>query len=393
MTRVATWWLVWRLTQSALMVGVVNFASQMPAFLLAPVAGVWIDRLDRQRLLVGTQVCAMLQSFGLAVLAFCPFDNQVKVILLIVLCVCQGLINAFDMPARQAFVVEMVEDRNDLSNAIALNSSMVNLARMVGPSVAGLLVAIVGEGWCFLIDGFSYIAVILSLMMMRVAAREVAAVKKNTLEELREGWQYVKGFVPIRTILLLVCIVNLVGMPYRVVLPAFAGKTLDGGSGIFGFLLAAAAIGALMGAAVLAARRTVLGLGKQIPITAAVFGLGLMLFGTTHTVWTALPLMVLVGFGSMLTMSSCNTLLQTIVDEDKRGRVMSFYTMSAMGMASVGGLLIGYLSHSIGIEWSLILGGALCLIGAAWFARSLPRLRHYVRPIYRAKGILPKVAR
>lgn len=391
MTRVATWWLVWRLTNSAFMVGVVNFAGQMPAFLLAPFAGVWVDRLDRHRLLVVTQVLAMIQSFGLAAVAFADFDNRYKIILLIALCAFQGFINAFDMPTRQAFVVEMVEDKNDLGNAIALNSSMVNLARMIGPSIAGLIVAAVGEGWCFLIDGFSYIAVIISLLLMHIVARERASTKRATLVELREGWQYAMGSMPIRTILLLLCIMSLMGMPYRILLPAVVGQVLHGDSVTFGVLLAATAVGALVGATMLAARRSVLGLGKQIPITAAVFGFGLMLFAVSPTLWISLPLLVMVGFGSMLVMASSNTLLQTIVEEDKRGRIMSFYTMSAMGMVSLGGLLTGALSHRIGISWCLIICGVCCVAGAAWFARSLPMLRHHVRPIYREKGILPEI--
>ena len=391
MTRVAALWLVWRLTNSALMLGVVNFAERIPAFILAPFAGVWVDRMDRHRLLVITQVMAMFQSFGLAAVAFSHLDPQLKIILLIVLCVFQGLINAFDMPARQAFVVEMVEDKNDLGNAIALNSSMVNLARMIGPSIAGLIVAMLGEGWCFFIDGFSYIAVIVSLLLMHITAREITTSKRATMVELLEGWRYTAGFMPIRTILLLLCLLSLVGMPYRVLLPAVVGNVLHGNSGTYGFLLAATAVGALVGATMLAARRNVLGLARQIAFTTAIFGLGLVLFALSHSLWISLPLLIAVGFGSMLVFASSNTLLQTIVEEDKRGRVMSFYTMSGMGMVSLGGLLMGALSHRIGIEWCLIICGTCCVAGAVWFGRSLPRLRHYVRPIYREKGILPEL--
>jgi MFS family permease len=390
MTQVATWWLVWRLTNSAFMVGVVNFAGQMPAFVVAPLAGVWIDRLERHRLLVITQVFAMLQSFGLAAVAFANIDKEHKIILLIALCAFQGLINSFDGPTRQAMVVEMVEDKNDLGNAIALNSSMLNLARMIGPSIAGLAVALVGEGWCFTIDGISYIAVIASLLMMRVTPREIAS-KKNTLVELREGWRYATRFMPIRTILTLLCIVSLGGMSYRVLVPAVAEKILHGNSVTFGLLMGSTAVGALIGAIVLAARQSVLGIDKQILYTTAVFGLGLMLFGVSHSMWLSLPLLAVVGFGNMLVDSSGNTLLQTIVDEDKCGRVMGLYRMSN-AFASLGGLLIGALSNSIGLTWCLIICGACCLAGAVWFARTLPRLRLSVRPVYREKGILPRPA-
>lgn len=390
MTNVAMLWLVWRLTDSALILGVVSFASRVPTFLLAPFAGVWIDRLNRHRVLVVTQAMAMLQSFALAILAFSPLESEMKIPLLVALCICQGAINAFDMPTRQSFVVEMVKDKRDLGNAIALNSSMANLSRVIGPSVAGLIVAVVGEGWCFFIDGFSYFAVLCSLLLMRMPPREAPSHKKKSLAELQDGWRYVVGFMPIRTLLLLLCTVSLVGMPYQSMLPAFVGSVLKGNSSAYGFLLGAAAVGALAGAMSLASRSSVLGLGRQIPITTAVFGLSLMLFSATHSLWFSLPLMVVVGFGSIQTMASCNTLLQTIIEDDKRGRVMSFHTMSAVGMMSFGGLLTGVLSHYVGISWCLCICGACLLASAGWFYRSLPRMRNEVRPIYREKGILPR---
>jgi len=391
MTRVAMLWLVTRLTGSALMLGVVGFAGQIPAFFLAPVAGVWIDRLDRRKLLVITQTLAMIQSLALAALAL---TGIIQIWEIIALAVFQGLINSFDMPARQAFVVEMVEDKNDLSNAIALNSSMVNLARMIGPTVAGLIIAVTGEGWCFLLDGFSYIAVIISLLLMHITVREMIPTKKGaTLGQLREGWKYVSTFMPIRTILLLLCVIALMGMPFRVLLPIYAQSILHGDAFTYGVLTAAMAVGAFTGAMLLAARRSVLGLGRLIPAMAAVFGVGLILFAISRSVWISLPLMVMIGLGSMLVMASSNTMLQTIVDEDKRGRVMSFYTMSVMGMTPIGSLLGGALAHRIGITDTFIIGGVACLAGAAWFVKSLPTLRKHVRPIYREKGILPAVAK
>jgi MFS family permease len=259
MTRIATSWLIYRLTHSALLLGVVSFAGQIPTFLLAPFAGVWVDRWDRHRVLVVTQVLAMLQSFALAALALA---GRITVWDVLWLSVFQGLINAFDMPARQAFVVQMVEDRRDLSNAIALNSSMVNMARLIGPSIAGVIIAAVGEGYCFLIDGISYLAVIASLLLMRVTGSRPQRAAKNTLTELAEGWQYVSRFAPIRSILLLLALVSLMGMPYTVLMPIFAGSILHGGPHTLGFLMGAAGVGALTAAFRLAARRSVLGLGN-----------------------------------------------------------------------------------------------------------------------------------
>ena len=391
MTRVAMLWLVTQLTGSALMLGVVGFAGQIPAFFLAPLAGVWVDRLDRRKLLVITQALAMIQSLALAALAL---SGIIQIWHIIVLAIFQGLINSFDMPARQAMVVQMVDDKNDLGNAIALNSSMVNLARIIGPTVAGLIIAVTGEGWCFLLDGVSYIAVIISLLLMQIKKSEVLPAKKGaTLGQLVEGWKYVSTFMPIRTILLLLCVIALMGMPYRVLLPIFVKSTLSGEAFMFGMLSAATAIGAFTGAMLLASRRSVLGLGKLIPTMAGVFGVGLMLLGLSHSVWIAFPLMVVIGLGGMLTMASSNTMLQTIVDDDKRGRVMSFYTMSVMGMMPFGSLLGGALANRLGITDTFLVGGAACVIGAIWFYKSLPTLRHHVRPIYREKGILPSVAR
>ena len=391
MTRVATLWLVTQITGSALMLGIVGFAGQIPAFFIAPLAGVWIDRLDRRRLLVFTQGLGMVQSLALAALAL---SGTIQIWHIIVLSVFQGLINAFDMPARQAFVVQMVDDKSDLSNAIALNSSMVNLTRIIGPSIAGLIIAVTGEGWCFLLDGFSYIAVIISLLMMRVKTTEAIPAKKGaTWGQLSEGWKYVSGFMPIRTILLLLCVMALMGLPYRVLLPIFVKDTLGGAAIIFGVLSAATAIGAFTGAMLLASRRSVLGLGKLIPGMLCVFGIALMLLGLSPSVWVAFPLMILVGLGGMLTTASSNTMLQTIVDEDKRGRVMSFYTMSVTGVTPIGSLIGGALANQLGITDTYLIGGAACVAGAIWFYKSLPLLRHHVRPIYREKGILPSVAK
>jgi MFS family permease len=390
MTRIATSWLVYRLTGSALLLGTVGFAGQIPSFLLAPFAGVLIDRWDRHRLLVVTQILALLQSAALAVLTLTGVINIWHVLALSLF---QGVINAFDMPARQAFVVEMVEKREDLANAIALNSSMVNAARLLGPSIGGVIIAAVGEGWCFALDAVSYLAVIASLLLMRLAARpRTAARESKVLHELREGWRYVAGSPPIRSILLLLALVSLVGMPYTVLMPIFASTVLHGGPHTLGFLMAATGVGALSGAVFLANRRSVLGLGKVIPMMSALFGAGLIGFSLSRVLWLSLVLLVATGLGFMVQMAASNTLLQTLVDDDKRGRVMSFYTMSIMGVTPFGSLLAGGLAHRIGAPHTLLLGGVGCILAAVWFASLLPRLRERVRPIYVAKGILPEMA-
>jgi len=387
MTRIALSWLVYRLTHSALLLGVVGFAGQIPSFLLAPFAGVLVDRWNRHRLLVVTQILALVQSAALAALTL---TGVIDIWQVLALSVFQGLINAFDMPARQAFVVEMVESREDLSNAIALNSSMVNAARLLGPSIGGILIAAVGEGWCFFWDAVSYLAVIASLLLMRVAARpRRPQAQAKVLPELREGFAYVAGSPAIRSILLLLALVSLVGMPYTVLMPVFASTTLHGGPHTLGFLMAATGVGALLGAVFLASRRTVLGLGRVVPIMAGVFGTGLIGFSLSRSLWMALPLLVLTGLGFMVQMASSNTLLQTLVDDDKRGRVMSFYTMAFMGMTPFGSLLAGALAHRIGTPHTLLLGGVGCILGALWFGTRLPRLRALVRPVYVRMGILP----
>jgi MFS family permease len=388
MTRLATSWLVYRLTGSAFLLGVVGFSGQIPTFLLAPVAGVWVDRLNRRQVLVVTQFLAMLQSFALAVLAL---SHHINIHEIIWLSAFQGAINAFDMPGRQAFLVEMVEDKQDLGNAIALNSSMVNMARLVGPSLAGLVIAISSEGYCFLIDGISYLAVIASLVAMRLHTAAIKRTTDSVLTQLKEGWTYVSSFAPIRTILLLFAIVSLMGWPFTVLMPVFAGTILHGGPHTLGFLMGAVGVGALISAISLAVRRTVLGLGKMIPISTAAFGAGLILFGMSRTLWLSMLLMLVCGFGLMQQMAASNTIIQTIVEESKRGRVMSFYTVAFVGMAPFGSLLAGTLAHAIGAPRTVMFSGACCIVGAAWFASRLPRIRNVIRPIYRDLGILPPV--
>jgi MFS family permease len=387
MTRIATSWLVYKLTGSALVLGTVSFAGQIPTFLLAPFAGVWIDRLDRRQVLVWTQTLAMVQSFMLAVLTF---THHINIAWILSLSVMQGCINAFDMPGRQSFMVQMVEDRADLGNAIAINSSMVNMARLVGPSLAGMIIAVSSEAWCFLIDGISYIAVIASLLAMRINIAEMRRKTTSTLTELKEGWTYVADFLPIRTILMLFAIVSLMGMPFVVLMPVFAVKVLRGGPHTLGFLMGAMGVGALISALSLAARKSVRGLIRNIPLSAIVFGLGLIGFGLSRFVWLSLVMVLVAGMGMMQGMAASNTVIQTIVTEDKRGRVMSYYTMAFVGMAPFGSLLAGTMASKIGAPLTVVASGAAVILGAVWFYTRFPALRRAVRPIYQELGIIPR---
>ena len=386
MTRIATAWLVYRLTKSALLLGTVSFAGQIPTFLLAPFAGVLVDRLNRRTVLIWTQTLAMVQSLALAALTL---THLITIPEILALSVFQGLINAFDMPGRQAFMVQMVNDRTDLSNAIAINSSMVNLARLLGPSLAGIVIAATNEGWCFLIDGASYLAVIASLLLMRIDVTEVKRSASSMFEQLREGWTYVSRFVPIRSILLLFALVSLMGMPYVVLMPVFAGQVLHGGPHTLGFLMGAAGVGALISALSLVLRKSVRGLLKMLPIAAALFGAGLVVFGWSRSFWFSMALMVIVGFGMMQGLTASNTIIQTLVPEDKRGRVMSYYTVAFVGTAPFGSLLAGALANWIGAPHTVMLTGTWCMIGAALFATRLKTIKEHMRPIYIELGIVP----
>jgi MFS family permease len=386
MTRIATSWLVYRLTGSALLLGLVGFVGQIPTFLLAPFAGVWVDRLNRRNVLIWTQALAAAQSLLLAALTL---SKLVTIWEILALSAFQGLINAFDMPGRQAFMVQMVEDRQDLGNAIAINSSMVNMARLVGPSLAGLIIAGFGEGYCFLIDGLSYFAVIASLAMMHVKPLSGVRAAASMMAQLQEGWAYVSGFAPVRTILLLFALVSLMGIPYIVLMPIFAAQVLHGGPHTLGLLMAASGVGALISALSLALRKTVLGLGRMIPIAAICFGAGLVLFGLSRAMWFSLLMMLLTGFGMMQGMAASNTIIQTVVPEDRRGRVMSYYTMAFVGMAPFGSLLAGGLAHLLGAPHTVIITGTAVILGGLWFATRLKAIREAIRPIYQAMGILP----
>jgi len=385
MQQIAMSWLVYRLTNSVFLLGLIGFSSQICSFFFSPFAGVISDRWNRHRILVATQSLSMVQAFILAALTL---TGVIAVHHLIILSLFLGFVNAFDMPTRQAFVVEMVEKRENLGNAIALNSFLFNGARLVGPSIAGLLISILGEGLCFLFNGFSFLAVIIALLAMNMTSHKREAQKTQVLKGFKEGFTYAFGFQPIRSILIFLSWISLVGTANTTLMPVFAKDTLHGGPQTYGFLMAAIGVGAIIGAIFLAARKSVLGLGRIIIIASGIFGIGLISFSLSHVLWLSLSLLLLTGFGMMVHMASSNTILQTMVDDDKRGRVMSLYVMAFMGMAPFGSLAGGTLAGRIGATNTLIIGGASCILGSFLFTKILPSLREMVRPIYIRKGIL-----
>jgi MFS family permease len=397
MQQVAMQWVVFLLARAedptnagrpAFWLGVVGFASQIPAFFLAPVAGVLVDTWNRHRVIVATQTLAMLQAF---LLAWLTLTDTVSIPWILGLSVVLGLVNAFDMPARQAFLSEMITNRDDLGNAIALNSSMFNGARLVGPALAAALLAAVGPGLCFLANGVSFLAVLAALLAMRVPPREIRPTHKRLYHGLREGFVYAFGFPPIRALLMLVGLVSMAGLSYAVLLPLVATDTLGGDVTTFGMLTVGGGVGALTGAVFLAARKSILGLGRWIRATPVLLGCALVGLSFCAELWQALPLLAVVGFAAMVHMGSSNTVVQTIVDEDKRGRVMSLYTMAFMGLSPLGSLLAGWVAERYGVDNALRAAGLVCLAGAAVFALRFHRLRALVRPIYVRLGILPEL--
>jgi MFS family permease len=369
--RIAMPWMVYDLTKSVFLLGLVGFIGQVPTFLLSPFAGVLTDRWNRYHIMITTQLLAMLQA---VILTWLVFNKSVEVWHIVVLSGFLGCINAFDIPARQSFVIKMVEKKEDLSNAIALNSSMVNGARLIGPSIAGILLASTGEGICFLINALSYVFVIWSLLLMKVAPYKKRVQNKPVFKEFKEGFNYTFGYIPIKYTILLLSLVSLMGMPYTVLMPVFAKDILHGGSHTFGFLMGASGLGALTGALYLASRKSVIGLDKIIPLAAATFGTGLIMFSFSRFFALSFVLMVIIGLGMMLQMASSNTIMQTIVEDEKRGRVMSFYTMAFMGTAPFGSLLAGSLAKIIGVPSTILVGGMSCILGALFFTRKLPEI-------------------
>lgn len=377
MQSVAQSWLVYRLTGSSVLLGLVGFSSQIPVFLLAPIGGAIADRHNRHRIIISTQSSAMLLAFVLAILAL---TGHIQIWHIFVLSALLGVVNAFDIPARQAFVSDIV-NREDLINAIALNSSMFNGARIIGPAVAGILVAWIGEGWCFFANGVSYVAVITGLVLMALPARARVKSPHSAFVEIMEGFRYVIHTGPVRGLMLLLGLVSLMGMPYAVLMPVVADNILHGGPGGLGILMGASGLGALAGALILASREGLSGLGRWVAMSCAGFGGSLILFSRSRSFWLSAALLVPVGFSMMLQMASSNTLIQSLTPDHLRGRVMSVYSMMFMGMAPLGALLAGVLAERWGAPPTIALGGVACILGAIVFALRLPALRNEARRI------------
>jgi MFS family permease len=390
MQQIALGWLVYRLTNSAFLLGLVGFATQIPTFLIASFAGVIADKYDNHKIIVTTQTLAMIQAF---LLAYLTLSHQVTIWHIMLLCIFIGVINAFDMPTRQSFVIEMVESKDDLPNAIALNSSMFNSARLIGPTIAGFLISSVGEGLCFLLNAISYIAVIGALLAMKIKRKEKILKKKKVFSGLKEGIKYAYNFKPIRALLTQVGVASFAGMPYAILMPVIARDVLHGNANTLGFLMGAVGIGAVAGAVYLASRRTVLGLGKWVFYASSIFGSSLILFSFSENIPLSIFLLLFTGFGMMVQMASCNTLLQTIVEDDKRGRIMSLYVTSFVGAAPFGSIIAGSLADSIGTPGTILISGLIMLTSGIIFKSVLPSIRTLIKPVYVDKGIIPEVSR
>ncbi|HVT04391.1 MAG TPA: MFS transporter [Thermoanaerobaculia bacterium] len=375
MQSVAQSWLIYRMTGSSALLGLVAFCSQFPMFLAAPIGGTVADRQDRRRILIFTQVASMVLALILAALTLSHAIRQWHIFVLAALL---GVVNGFDIPVRQSFFVHMV-GREDLMNAIALNSSIFNGARIVGPAIAGILVAAIGEGWCFLLNAVSYVAVIAGLLMMRVPKHEKPERSRSSTDELVDGFRFIRSAKPIVALLMLLGLVSFMGMPYSVLMPIFADRILHGGARGLGYLMCASGLGALTASVLLAARPSLRGLGRWVSVAAASFGLSLIAFGFSERFWLSALLLVPVGFSMMLQMASSNTLIQAMVPDAFRGRVMAVYSMMFSGMAPLGSLLAGVLAQRIGAPSTVAAGGIVCIAGAALFHRRLPGLRTEAR--------------
>jgi MFS family permease len=385
-TATATSWLVFRLTGSEALLGVASFSSQILSFVFAPIAGVMVDRWNLKTLLIVTQCGSLLQSMALALLML---YGQIGIWSICLLNAAQGFLNAFDMPGRQAFMYELVEEKSDLPNAIALNAAMFHGARFLGPPIAGLIIAAWHEGACFLIDALSYLAVICSLFLIVLPAGKRVTAQHNLLEGLKGGWKHVREFAPIRDILLLVAAVCLVGTSYIVLLPVFANEILHGQAGTLGMLMAASGAGAVAGALYLATRGSILGRGKIIVSSGVGMGAGSVVFAFSTSLWLSMALLFVMGGTMMMMLASCNTIIQMLVDDDKRGRVMSFYLMAFMGATPTGSLIAGILASHIGTPITVAISGVSCIFVTLLFALRLPALREAARPMYIKLGIIP----
>ncbi len=385
MQNIAQDWLVYRLTGSAVLLGVVGFVSQIPIFLLGPLGGIVADRYNRHRIIIATQASSMILALILAVLTL---TGTIRVWEIMIIASLLGTINAFDIPARQSFLIEMV-GREDLLNAIGLNSSMFNGARVVGPAIAGILVATIGEGWCFFANGISYIAVIGGLLMMHITHKVEITKQGSPLENIVEGFQFARQTVPVRSLLLLIGLISLAATPYTVLMPIFAGRILHGDARTLGILMGSTGVGALMGALTIASKTTVKGLGRFVWIGSILLGVNLILFSVSRSMWLSVVPLVLVGFAVMFTAGATNTSLQAMAPDRLRGRVMSLYSMMFVGMGPVGALLAGLIASKLGAPWTVAMGGMACLCGGILFARHLPTIRGEARRLMRTQGMMP----
>lgn len=385
MQSIAMGWLIYRLTGSKFLLGLIGFTGQIPSFILSPFAGVITDRFNRHKIMLMTQILFMVQALLFSVLVL---FNLIQIWHIIALSIFFGFISAFDAPARQSLVIDLIDKPENLGNAIALNSAMFNGARLFGPAIAGVLIAIVHEGPCFLINALSYVAVIFALYKLRIPVKVKKEVVKDVRSELKEGFNYTFGFKPIRVLLILLAVISLFGLPYATLMPAYAAEILKGSSHTYGFLMSASGAGSLIGAIYLASRKTVLGLGKIIAFCSISFGISLIGISFCNYLTVSLFILFLVGFFMIAAIASINTLVQTLAEEDKRGRVMSFYAMALMGMNPIGNLLAGSIASGIGISYTLLIGGVIVIAVGIWFTLVRPSLRKYTHPIYVKKGFV-----
>ena len=392
--QVALSWLIYSITNSPFLLGFVMFAGQLPTFLIAPFAGVLADKYDKHKIIIGTQVVSMLQAILLAIFVM---TDHINVSVLIILNILLGIANSFDIPTRQSFVIQMIDNKEDLPNAIALNSAIVNGSRLIGPAIAGILVASLGEGICFLINAISFVFVIISLLLMKIEKEEkkekAGDEKVSIIKQLKEGFQYSFGFLPIRSVILLLAAVSLFGNPYLVLLPVFARDILSGNAATLGYLNSAVGIGALSGALYLASRKSTLGLGKIIATTTLIFAFTLISFSFSKTLTLSVIILLFCGFGMMMQTSGSNTILQTLSDDDMRGRVMSFYTVAFRGMAPFGSLWAGTFADNFGAPVTVLISGVVCLAAGILFFKNLKIIRTAAKPVYQEKGLLPEAVK
>ncbi|MCK9220745.1 MAG: MFS transporter [Bacteroidales bacterium] len=387
MQNIALSWLIYRITGSVFLLGLIGFTSQIPTFILAPFSGVLTDRFNRLRIMIITQVCFMIQA---GIMAFLVLFNLIDVWHIIVLSIVFGIISAFDAPARQSLVIDLIDKPENLGNAIALNSAIFNAARLVGPAVAGIIIAVVGEGICFSLNALSFIAVLAALLQIKITRKQVPPKTTNFKKSFFEGFHYTFQSMPIRTLILMLATLSLVGLPFIVLLPAYAKDILLGGSDTLGFLMSALGAGALTGALYMATRKTVLGLSKIIAVNTILLGLAIVLASFSDKLCFSLIIFFFGGLSMVLFLSSVNTMLQSITDEDKRGRVMSFYAMALMGTSPIGNLLAGTIASGIGISHTFLIGGTVTVLIGIWFAINRKSMRKDVHNIYINKGILPR---